>query len=78
MQGFGGTLTMLDGRAGGGMQESGQSDYGGGDAGGNGCQARRSVRPSQVLRGGGAPEGGDFDKHLDDESHSKKTISTVV
>ena len=68
LQGFGGTLTMLDGRAGGGMQESGQSDYGGGDAGGYGepAPAKRPAK-SSAPSGGGAPKGGNFDKHLDDE-----------
>ncbi len=46
LQGFGGTLTMLDGRAGGGgMAEGGQSGYGGGDDG---------------YGGGGSGGGGDF------------------
>ncbi len=56
LQGFGGTLTMLDGRSGGasaGLQDNGQSDY---DAG--------------QFQGGGSARGGSsesFDKQLDDE-----------
>jgi single-strand DNA-binding protein len=58
LQGFSSQLTMLDGRSGGaGMQESGQSDYGG-DFGGGEPQARRPA-----AKGG---KGG-FDKQLDDE-----------
>ena len=52
LQNFNGTLTMLEGRAGaGGMQESGQSDYGsgGGDYGGG---------PSGGSSGGGSGSGG--------------------
>ena len=76
LQNFNGTLTMLDGRpgAGGGMQESGQSDYGsgGGDYGGNsssgsgggsGYSAPKSA-PKGGSSGAGKPS---FDKALDDE-----------
>lgn len=69
LQGFNGSLTMLDGRAGGGMQEGGQSDYGA-DAGGFGGEtapAKRPARASAPASSGGAPKGGSFDKHLDDE-----------
>ena len=70
IQGFNGQLTMLDGRAGagGGMQESGQADYGG-DAGFGGYD-------EAPRRGGGGSSGGNrssggggksFDKPLDDE-----------
>ena len=59
LQGFNGNLTMLDGRssgAGAGMQENGQSDYGGSDS------------YSDAPRGGGkAAAKGSFDKQLDDE-----------
>ena len=62
LQGFNGNLTMLDGRsagagAGAGMQENGQSDYGGAEAG-----------YADAPRGGGkAAAKGSFDKQLDDE-----------
>lgn len=73
LQGFNGTLTMLDGRAGGaGMSDGGQSDYGGSDdfAGGGGGGGYSEPR-RQVSRGGGGSSGGGggkaFDKQLDDE-----------
>ena len=74
LQGFNGTLTMLDGRAGGGagMQEGGQSEYGG-DAGfgGGGGYGGGGAGYSEPPRrgGGGKPSGGgkNFDKPLDDE-----------
>jgi single-strand DNA-binding protein len=64
LQGFGGTLTMLDGRAGGaGMAEGGQSDYveGGSSAGSGYSEPKRG--------GGGGKSGGgkSIDKPLDDE-----------
>ena len=61
LQGFNGNLTMLDGRAGGGMQENGQSDYGGGES-------SYSDAPRAGRSGGarGRQRGG-FDKQLDDE-----------
>ncbi|MBL8564489.1 MAG: single-stranded DNA-binding protein [Hyphomicrobiaceae bacterium] len=81
LQGFGATLTMLDGpggggaRAGGGMMESGQADYddpyAGGSGGGGGYgspEPRRASSPAP--RGGGSSgggKGGSFDKTLDDE-----------
>ncbi len=63
LQGFNGNLTMLDGRAGGagagaGMQENGQSDYGGGSD--NGYGGGSSGSKSTAAKGG-------FDKQLDDE-----------
>jgi single-strand DNA-binding protein len=72
LQGFNGTLTMLDGKQGGagagamsgasagmGMQEGGQADYGGPPAGyGNGGGGGG---------GGRGGKGGGFDKELDDE-----------
>ena len=78
LQGFNGTLTMLDGRAGGGMSEGGQSDYGGGadDFGGGGGGGGYSEPRRQAGRssGGGGSAGGSgggggkaFDKQLDDE-----------
>jgi single-strand DNA-binding protein len=58
LQGFSSQLTMLDGRGGGvGMNENGQSDYGG-DFGGGEPPARRPA-----AKGGGKG----FDKQLDDE-----------
>lgn len=65
LQGFNGTLTMLDGRAGGGLGEGGQSDYGddsGGGFGGGG-ESRRPARSG----GGGSKGGGGMDKPFDDE-----------
>ena len=75
LQGFNGTLTMLDGRSGGGagMSEGGQSDYGGGadDFGGGGggySEPRRAARSSGGGSGGSGSGGGKvFDKQLDDE-----------
>ena len=73
LQGFNGTLTMLDGRAGagGGMQE-GQSDYGGdsgGFGGGGGGFGGGSSEPkrSASRSGGGSKGGGALDKPFDDE-----------
>ena len=72
LQGFNGTLTMLDGRqgSGGGMQE-GQSEYGGGgDFGGGssggfgGGETKRAPRSSG---GGSKGGGGGMDKPFDDE-----------
>ncbi|WP_045836689.1 single-stranded DNA-binding protein [Hyphomicrobium sp. 99] len=67
IQGFNGTLTMLDGAGGGrgasvGMQESG-ADYGSSD-GGFGSSSSSS-EPRRVAKTGG-PKGG-FDKAIDDE-----------
>jgi single-strand DNA-binding protein len=72
LQGFGGTLTMLDGRqgAGGGLSESGQSDYGGGDGdfGGGSSEPKRAARGGGGSgAGGGSKGGGAFDKGFDDE-----------
>jgi single-strand DNA-binding protein len=59
IQGFNGSLTMLDGRSGaGGMAENGQADYGGDFGGGYSEPAKKS------SKGGG---GKSFDKQLDDE-----------
>jgi single-strand DNA-binding protein len=62
LQGFNGTLTMLDGRSGGGagasFQDNGQADYGGSSGG------------ADNGYGGGGKSGGTkggFDKQLDDE-----------
>jgi len=68
LQGFGSTLTMLDSRAGsgGGMQDSGQSGYGGGNnyaPGGN----TRNQTPNNSGGGSGGGNGGNFEKELDDE-----------
>ncbi|NOT72400.1 MAG: single-stranded DNA-binding protein [Hyphomicrobium sp.] len=75
LQGFGGTLTMLDGAGGGrgasggmGMQESGGGDYDAGNFGGGGGGYSEPA-PKRVTKSGGgaaAPKGG-FDKALDDE-----------
>jgi single-strand DNA-binding protein len=70
LQGFNGTLTMLDGRqgSGGGMQE-GQSDYGGGDFGGGGGGGFGGGETKRAPRsgGGGSKGGGGMDKPFDDE-----------
>ncbi len=65
LQGFNGNLTMLDGRAGGGMGEGGQSDYA--EAGGGGGYSDAPAARSQSPARGGAKSGGSFDKQLDDE-----------
>jgi len=61
LQGFNGSLTMLDGRQGasGGMQEGGQSDYGAEPSVGY-SEPKRAAKPSGASKGG-------FDKQLDDE-----------
>ncbi|PPD27816.1 MAG: single-stranded DNA-binding protein [Hyphomicrobium sp.] len=71
LQGFNGSLTMLDGRPGaGGMQESGgQSDY---DAGGSGFGSGGGYsEPKRAAKGGGSSGASGakagFDKQLDDE-----------
>jgi len=75
LQGFGGQLTMLDGRSGGGasagMHEGGQSDYGadgGGYSGGSqgGGSYGGAERKPAAARNGGGSKGG-FDKQIDDE-----------
>jgi len=77
LQGFNGTLTMLDGaRGGAGMQESGAPDYdagggfggyGGGGSAGGGSGGGYS-EPKRVAKAGGSgAKGGGFDKQLDDE-----------
>lgn len=70
LQGFNGTLTMLDGRAGAGagMGEGGQSDYGGdpgygGSMGGDSYGGGSGGGSQQPAKGGGKS----FDKPLDDE-----------
>ncbi len=82
LQGFNGTLTMLDGRgAGGGMAEGGQSEYGheGGGLGESGGGGGRSSGgygggdggPRRAAKpaggGGGASKPASFDKQIDDE-----------
>ena len=81
LQGFGSTLTMLDGArggsVGGGMQESGQADYDGGrDSGGSGGSsmggggfddAPPKRAPARSSGGGGGGSKGSFDKKIDDE-----------
>ena len=75
LQGFNGSLTMLDGASGGrgasggmGMQESGggDNDAGGGFGGGGGYS---EPAPKRVTKtgGGAAASKGSFDKALDDE-----------
>ena len=67
LQGFNGTLTMLDGRqgSGGGMQE-GQSDYGGGDFGGGGGGGFGGGETKRAPRsgGGGSKGGGGIDDEI--------------
>jgi single-strand DNA-binding protein len=77
LQGFGGTLTMLDGAPGGGggrasaMQEGDQAGYGADDAFGGGYDSGYagggSSAPARSGRGGGGGSKADFDKSLDDE-----------
>ncbi len=75
LQGFNGTLTMLDGRAGGGaMQEGGQAEYGesaggfsGGSGGGGGGYDAPARKAPARSGGGGGKGGGNFDKPIDDE-----------
>lgn len=64
LQGFNGTLTMLDGRpgAGGGLSDGGQADYGG-DFGGGGGNYSEPRRAAKTASSGGKS----FDKQLDDE-----------
>jgi single-strand DNA-binding protein len=68
LQGFNGTLTMLDSRQGGGMgagmQESG-GDFDVGGYGGEPAPAKSSYGGG--ARGGSKPAKGGFDKQLDDE-----------
>jgi single-strand DNA-binding protein len=75
LQGFSGTLTMLDSRnAGAGMQDGSQSDYnaggndggfGGGASGGGSSSYSEPKRTGSKSSGGGSK--GNFDKQLDDE-----------
>jgi single-strand DNA-binding protein len=74
LQGFNGSLTMLDGNragAGGGMQESGQSDYGGMDSGGfgsgGGYGGGGNSEPKRTSGKSGGASKAAFDKALDDE-----------
>lgn len=83
LQGFNGTLTMLDGRAGAGggvgagLQEGGQSDYdagsfgggygGGSESSGGGSSGRRAPAKSGGNGGGSKAPAASFDKQLDDE-----------
>lgn len=68
LQGFNGTLHMLDGRSGpsSGMSDSSQSDYGRGydEQGGSGASGGGG---SSGGTGTGGGSGGNFDKTLDDE-----------
>jgi single-strand DNA-binding protein len=67
LQGFNGTMTMLDGRqgAGGGMQEDSQSSYGAPDAGYGASSSGGGY--SEPKRGGKGGSSKNFDKPLDDE-----------
>ncbi len=68
LQGFNGTLTMLDGRngGGGGMYENSQSDYG--DDQGMGAPSMGGDREATARRAPAKPAGkGGFDKKIDDE-----------
>lgn len=68
LQGFNGSLTMLDGGrqgAGAGMQEGGQSDYGPDDAYGSGGGGGGYTEPKRAAPKSGG--GKSFDKSLDDE-----------
>ncbi len=82
LQGFGGTLTMLDGARTGGMQDGAQAGYGDdnrGMSGGGGIERNEATpvrtgggaaRSGGTAPAGGAPGGGNFggfDKDLDDE-----------
>jgi len=73
LQGFNGTLTMLDGRnsQGGGMQDSGQSGYSGGGGSGGGNYGGGGGGYGGGGPSGGGPAsgggGGGFEKELDDE-----------
>jgi single-strand DNA-binding protein len=75
LQGFNANLTMLDGRAGGGMGEGaasfGGDDYGsgggGGYSGGGGGFGGGSGGGRSTGGGSSAPSSGSFDKELDDE-----------
>lgn len=80
LQGYGGNLTMLDGRAGGGgMHDNDQDGYGasGGDYGGGGSSGGGGRNGNGRSSGGGdyggrgdrsgGGNGGGFDKSLDDE-----------
>jgi single-strand DNA-binding protein len=79
LQGFNGTLTMLDGARSGMQEGGGQADYdaggfggGGGSYGGGGGGASSGGgygEPKRVAKGAGAASGskGGFDKQLDDE-----------
>ncbi|MEO0618384.1 MAG: single-stranded DNA-binding protein [Pseudomonadota bacterium] len=77
LQGYGGTLTMLDGRGdnqgggmGAGMQDGGQSSYGGGNSyGGGGGGQSYGGGGGQGYGGGNSGGGGgnQFEKELDDE-----------
>jgi single-strand DNA-binding protein len=78
LQGFGGTLTMLDGAPGGGggrasaIQEGDQAGYGADDAFGGGYDSGYggggNSAPARSGRGSGSGGSkGDFDKSLDDE-----------
>ncbi len=67
LQGFGGTLVMLDSRQGGGMSDG--AGYGGGDQYGGSQGGSQGGGYGGGASGGGssAPSGGSFEKELDDE-----------
>ena len=66
LQGFNGTLTMLDGRAGGGggLAEGGQSDYGGDNGGFGESEPRRSGGGRSGGGGSKGGGGGSFDDEI--------------
>ena len=66
LQGFNGTLTMLDGRAGGGggLAEGGQSDYGGDNGGFGESEPRRSGGGRSGGGGSKGGVGGSFDDEI--------------
>jgi len=70
LQGFNGTMTMLDGRqgsgAGAGMQEDGQASYGAPDSGYGGASGGGYSEPKRGAAKGGSGSKS-FDKPLDDE-----------
>ena len=74
LQGYSGTMTMLDGRAGagasGGMQEDGQSSYGAPDSGyggGGGSSSSGGSSYGEPKRAAKGAASKSFDKPLDDE-----------
>jgi single-strand DNA-binding protein len=69
LQGFGGTLTMLDGRGEGGpgMSDGGQSGYDSGGRGSSSYSSGGDTYGGARSSGGPSDNGGGFDKPMDDE-----------